>query len=67
MLRTMLTLGFYEALAQAPASWLSSDAEFVAARLRAFQADRPAWSQPLLVYFRRVNAGWTLAGLDRNP
>jgi hypothetical protein len=56
-----------EPRAQAPAALLSSNAEFVAARLRAFQAGSPAWSQPLLVYFRRVDAGWRLAGLERNP
>ena len=54
--------------AQAPASLLSANPEFIAARLRAFHADRPEWAQPLMVYFRRGDAGWTLVGLERgNP
>jgi hypothetical protein len=52
---------------QAPASLLSTSAEFIAARLRAFHPDRPEWAQPLVVYFRRTDAGWTLVGLERNP
>jgi hypothetical protein len=52
---------------QAPAALLSSNAEFIAARLRAFHADRPEWAQPLMVYFRRDGPGWTLVGLERNP
>ncbi len=54
-----------EPRAQAPAALLSSNAEYIAVRLRAFHADRPAWSQPLTAYFRRAATGWTLAGLDR--
>jgi len=53
--------------AQAPASLLSANPEFVAARLRAVHPDRPDWAQPLMVYFRRGDAGWTLVGLERNP
>lgn len=56
-----------EPRAQAPAALLSSNGEFVAADLRAVQAEHPAWSEPLVVYFRRGNTGWTLVGLDRNP
>jgi hypothetical protein len=56
-----------ERRAQAPASLLSANPEFIAARLLAFQPDRPEWAQPLMVYFRRVDAGWTLVGLERNP
>ena len=51
--------------AQAPASLLSANPEFVAARLRAVHPDRPDWAQPLMVYFRRGDAGWTLVGLER--
>ncbi len=53
--------------AQAPASLLSSNPEFIAARLGAFHPDRPEWAQPLMVYFRRGDAGWTLVGLERSP
>jgi hypothetical protein len=52
---------------QVPASLLSANAEFIAARLRAFHPDRPEWARPLVVYFRRADAGWTLVGLERNP
>ena len=55
------------AAAQAPAALLSARPEFIAARLRAFHADHPAWAQPLVVYFRRAGDGWTLVGLERNP
>jgi hypothetical protein len=52
--------------AQAPASLLAGSAEFISARIRAYRADRPDWAQPLVVYFRRAGAGWTLVGLERN-
>jgi hypothetical protein len=53
--------------AQAPASLLSGRADYIAARLRAFETTHPAWSQPLLVYFRRTGGAWSLVGLERNP
>ena len=53
--------------AQAPAALLSSGSEYVAARLRAFHPDQPAWSQPLVAYFRKATGGWALVGLERNP
>jgi len=53
--------------AQAPAELLSARPEYVAALVRAFHADHPAWSQPLMVYFRRAGDGWSLVGLERNP
>ena len=56
-----------EPRAQAPASLLASKPEFIAARLRAFLAGRPAWAEPLTIYFRRADGGWKLAGLERNP
>jgi hypothetical protein len=55
-----------EPRAQAPAALLA-DAEFVSARVRAFHPERPAWSQPLVVYFRRTVGTWKLVGLERNP
>jgi hypothetical protein len=54
-----------ETRAQAPAALL--DAPFVAARVRAYHADQPAWAEPVTVYFRRGASGWTLVGLERNP
>jgi hypothetical protein len=55
-----------ERRAQAPESLLSSRNEYVAARVRAFHPDHPAWSHPLMIYFRRTDAGWSLVGLERN-
>ena len=52
---------------QAPAALLSAGPDFVSVRLRAFQADQPAWSHPLVAYFRRAGDGWSLVGLERNP
>ena len=53
--------------AQAPLDLLSARPEYVAALVRAFHADHPAWSQPLMLYFRRTGDGWSLVGLERNP
>ena len=53
--------------AQAPLDLLSARPEYVAALVRAFHADHPAWSQPLILYFRRAGDGWSLVGLERNP
>ena len=52
--------------AQAPADLLASD--YVAATIRAYHPDQPAWQHPLVVYFRRApDATWSLVGLERNP
>ena len=56
-----------EPRAQAPASLLASKPQFIAARIRAFHPDRPAWAQPLMMYFRQLDGGWKLVGLERNP
>jgi hypothetical protein len=53
--------------AQAPDGLISGRTEYVAARIRAFHAEHPDWSQPLMVYFRRTGDGWSLVGLERNP
>ena len=53
--------------AQAPDALISGQSEYVTARIRAFHAEHPAWSQPLMVYFRRTGDGWSLVGLERNP
>jgi hypothetical protein len=52
--------------AQAPAALFASQPEYVSALVRAVQADQPAWSQPLRVYFRRSGDAWSLVGLERN-
>ena len=52
---------------QAPEDLLAVRPEFITARLRAHHPDHPAWSQPLMAYFRRAGDGWTLVGLERNP
>ena len=52
---------------QAPADLLAVRPEFIAVRLRAFNPDHPAWSNPLMAYFRQAGGGWQLAGLERNP
>ena len=52
---------------QAPADLLALRPEYIAVRLRAFHTDHPAWSQPLMAYFRRSADAWTLVGLERNP
>jgi hypothetical protein len=52
---------------QAPGDLLALRPEYLAVRLRAYHADYPAWSQPLMAYFRRSGDGWTLVGLERNP
>ena len=52
---------------QAPADLMAERPEYIAARLRAFHSEFPAWSQPLQAYFRRAGDGWTLVGLERNP
>jgi hypothetical protein len=51
--------------AQAPQELLDGRAEFVAARIRAFHSEHPAWNDPVLMYFRRAAAGWTLVGVER--
>ncbi len=53
--------------AEAPASLLSARPDYVSVRLRAFHADHPGWSHPLVAYFRKTGDGWTLVGLERNP
>lgn len=52
---------------QAPGDLLAVRPDYVAVRLRAFHPDHPAWSQPLMAYFRRSGDGWALVGLERNP
>jgi hypothetical protein len=52
---------------RAPQELLLSES-FIAATIRAFHPDHPAWQQPLVVYFRRTpDRAWTLVGLERNP
>jgi hypothetical protein len=50
--------------AQAPRELMSD--QFVAATIRAFHADHPAWQHPVIVYFRRApDSTWSLVGLER--
>ena len=56
-----------ERRAQAPSSLLSGQSAYVAAQVRAFHAEHPAWSDPVMLYFRREGGNWTLVGLERNP
>jgi hypothetical protein len=53
--------------ARAPETLLTSRPAYIAARVRAFHAEHPEWSQPVQLYFRSAPAGWTLVGLERNP
>jgi hypothetical protein len=52
--------------AQAPAELFAGSPEYVAALVRAFHPGQPAWSQPLMVYFRKAGDRWSLVGLERN-
>jgi hypothetical protein len=52
---------------QAPEELLASRPAHLAVRLRAHHPDYPAWSQPLMAYFRRSADSWSLVGLERNP
>ena len=56
-----------EPRAQAPASLISGGGDYIAARLRAYEATHAAWATPLMVYFHRTGGGWSLVGLERNP
>jgi hypothetical protein len=52
--------------AQAPRDLLSAD--YLAATIRAYHSDQPAWQHPVIAYFRRApDASWSLVGLERNP
>ncbi len=51
---------------RAPDALLTARPEYIGARLRAYHADQPAWSRPLMVYFRRSGEAWSLVGLERN-
>jgi hypothetical protein len=55
-----------ERRAPAPGALMSSTPDFVAARIRAYHSDHPAWSHPLMLYFRRSGGSWSLVGLERN-
>ena len=54
-----------ERRAQAPDSLLSGH-QYIGARVLAHHPDHPAWSQPLMLYFRRAGGEWSLVGLERN-
>jgi hypothetical protein len=48
-----------------PPGLIAARPEFLAARIRASHRDFPAWADPVRVYFRRADAGWSLVGLER--
>ena len=52
--------------AQAPAALLAERPEYVGVLVRAFHRDQPAWSRPLMAYFRQSGKAWSLVGLERN-
>ncbi len=52
--------------AQAPEALLAARHEYMGVLLRAFHPEHPAWSQPLMLYFRRSGGEWALVGLERN-
>ena len=54
-----------ERRAQAPQELLAARPGFIAARIRAFHPDHPAWRDPVTIYFRRAGDGWELVGLER--
>ena len=56
-----------ERRAQAPEVLLASPADYIAVKVRGFHPDRPAWSAPVQLYFKRSSQGWTLVGLERQP
>ena len=51
--------------AQAPKALFDGNPAFVAAKIRGYHPDYPAWAEPVTVYFRRADRGWTLVGLER--
>jgi hypothetical protein len=51
----------------APRGLPSAVGSFVEIDISAESAAHPAWRQPVRTYFRRVDAGWKLVGLERLP
>lgn len=41
------------------------DADYITATIRSIHAERPAWAEPVRVYFRRSGRGWETVGIDR--
>jgi hypothetical protein len=50
---------------EAPAGLPISDGAYIRIELNATDAEHPHWKQPVHVYFRRLNEGWRLVGLER--
>lgn len=46
---------------------LRDSAEFIGADVCATHAQHSAWQRPVRVYFRRLQSGWKLVGLERLP
>jgi hypothetical protein len=49
----------------APSGLPVADGAYVKVAVTAPDSKRPAWSQPVDVYFRRAGGAWTLVGLER--
>ncbi len=52
---------------QAPAGLPSAPGQYVKVELSAVDAKQASWATPIQVYFRKVDAGWRLVGLERLP
>jgi hypothetical protein len=52
---------------QAPAGLPTAPGSFVTVALSAQSTGHPSWAQPIHAYFRRVETGWVLVGLERLP
>ncbi len=50
---------------QAPAQLPSAAGAFIVVQVRALEATHPSWHKPVKAYFRRLNNGWKLVGLER--
>jgi hypothetical protein len=52
---------------QAPAHVRAAPGAIVKVDVSATSAEHPSWAQPVQIYFRWQNDGWTLVGLERLP
>ena len=51
----------------APAGLPGSPGSFILAEVRLVGSPHVSWSKPVRVFFRRVDSGWKLVGLERGP
>ena len=52
---------------QAPAALPSAPGVFIQVDLSATSREHPSWADPIVLHFRRTDAGWKLVGLRRLP